>query len=78
MNCKEVVRRLSEYLDRELEPELERDLVRHLEHCEDCSLIVDTTRKTIDIYCAADPVPLPADVQDRLLRALNAKLGSTR
>ncbi len=75
MTCKEVIRRLSEYLDRELPRDLEESLERHLGHCEDCSLVVDTTRKTIDIYCKTEPMPLPPGVQERLLAALAQKFG---
>jgi len=73
--CKDVIRRLSEFLDRELAPDLARELERHLERCEDCNIVVDTTRKTIEIYCNTEPLPLPEDVRARLDRALAEKLG---
>ena len=76
MNCKGVVRELSEYLDGNLDPTLAEELNRHLEHCDDCRVVVDTTRKTIEIYCNTEPLPLPADVRQRLHRALAEKLGS--
>lgn len=69
MTCEEVVRQLSEYLDGELDPALAEQLVRHFEHCEDCGLVVNTTRKTIDLYCKAEPAPLPPEVQKQLDRA---------
>lgn len=75
MTCKEVIRKLSEYLDRELDPVLAEQLTRHLEHCEDCGLVVDTTRKTIEMYCNAEPAPLPDGVRRQLDRALAEKLG---
>ena len=75
MTCKEVIRKLSEYLDGELDPVLAEQLTRHLEHCEDCGLVVDTTRKTIEMYCNAEPTPLPDDVRRQLDRALAEKLG---
>ncbi len=75
MVCREVIRKLSEYLDGELDPILAQELSRHLEHCEDCRIIVDTTRKTIQIYCNREPAPLPDDVRQRLNRALAGKLG---
>jgi hypothetical protein len=74
VTCKEVIRRLSEYLDHELDPALEASLVRHLEHCEDCSLVVNTTRKTIDLFCNTEPLPLPQSLEERLKRALTEKL----
>ena len=50
------------------------DLERHLEHCDDCRVVVDTTKKTIQIFCNSEPVPLPADVRDRLHAALEKRL----
>jgi hypothetical protein len=32
-------------------------------------------RKTIDIYCQAEPIPLPEDVRARLHEALAKRLG---
>jgi len=74
VKCKDVIRELSEYLDGALEPAVLAEVQRHLEHCEDCQLIVDTTRKTIHLYCNSEPAPLDAKVHDRLHRALEQKL----
>jgi anti-sigma factor RsiW len=74
LNCKGVINELSEYLDGNLDPALEQELRRHLELCEDCKLVVDTTRKTIDIYCTTEAMPLPPDVRQRLEQALAQKL----
>lgn len=75
MNCKGVVRELSEFLDGDLAPNLVEELDRHLRNCKDCRLVVDTTRKTIEIFCNTEPLPLPEGVHQRLLQALASKLG---
>lgn len=69
MTCEEVIRQISEYLDGELDPALAEQLMRHFEHCEDCGLVVNTTRKTIELYCKTEPAPLPEEVQKQLDRA---------
>ena len=74
MNCKHVIRELSNYIDGELDPALKLELERHLEHCEDCTMIVDQTRKTIQIYSGSAPVDLPSEVKARLRAALHKKL----
>jgi predicted anti-sigma-YlaC factor YlaD len=74
VNCKGVIRELSSYLDGDLETAILTDLEVHLKRCEDCRLIVDTTRKTIEIYCKAEPVPLPEDVRIRLHETLIRRL----
>ena len=75
MNCRGVIRELSSYLDGDLDVTVLSDLEVHLNRCEDCRVIVDTTRKTIEIYCKADPVPLPDDVRIRLHETLVRILG---
>jgi Putative zinc-finger len=72
MNCRGVIRELSSYLDGELDRITLAEIELHLERCEDCRLVVDTTRKTIDIFCKAEPVPLPEDVRQRLHSTLLA------
>jgi predicted anti-sigma-YlaC factor YlaD len=75
VNCRGVIRELSSYLDGDLDMTVLTDLEVHLNRCEDCRLIVDTTRKTIQIYCKAEPVPLPEDVRIRLHETLIRVLG---
>ena len=74
MKCKDVVLELSNYLDKEVDAATVAEIERHLSHCEDCRLVVDTTRKTIQLYCDSEPAPLSDDVRDRLQKALEARL----
>ena len=74
MNCKGVIRELSNYIDGDLDPGLKTELERHLEHCEDCTMIVDQTKKSIEILCDSKPVELPSDVRSRLHAAMRQKL----
>lgn len=75
MVCNEVIREISNYLDGELDPELRQALELHLEYCDDCRVVVSTTRKTIELYCGKEPMSLPADIQQEIDRALAEKLG---
>ena len=75
MTCEGLIRKLSEYLDGELDPGLAEEITRHLQHCEDCGLVVNTTRKTIEMYCNSEPAPLPDEVRRQIDRALAEKLG---
>ncbi len=75
MNCKGVIRELSNYIDGELEPAIQQELERHLSHCEDCTMILDQTKKSIEILCDSEPIPLPTGLHDRLHSALRDKLG---
>jgi anti-sigma factor RsiW len=69
-----VIRQLSDYLNGELDGNVRAELERHLEHCDDCRLVVDTTQKTVEIFCKSEPVPLPRGVRERLHAALEKRL----
>jgi anti-sigma factor RsiW len=70
VNCKKVILELTSYLDGVLDSTMRIELEQHLSRCTDCRLVVDTTRKTIQIFCHSEPVPLPEDVRKRLHMAL--------
>ncbi|HEY2646591.1 MAG TPA: zf-HC2 domain-containing protein [Candidatus Acidoferrales bacterium] len=70
MNCKKVILQLTSYLDGVLDSNMRADLEEHLSGCTDCRIVVDTCRKTIQIFCNSEPVPLPEDVRSRLHTAL--------
>ena len=74
MNCKGVIIELSDYLDGELDAAARLELQQHLNKCEDCRVVVDTTRKTVQIFCNSEPVPLPPGVSQRLHAALAERL----
>lgn len=74
MNCKGVIREISDYIDGALEPAVKLELERHLGHCEDCKMVVDQTKLTVDVFCDSEPVELPADVKSRLHEALRRKI----
>lgn len=68
--CRELLGRLSDYLDGELEATLCAELEAHLARCPDCRVMVDTTRKTITLYRAQACSSLPAEVEERLYKVL--------
>ncbi len=68
--CKRLQEILGDYLDGELDPELCSELQKHLGDCEPCRVVVDTTKRTIQFYCAQRPRDIPAGVLARLLERL--------
>jgi len=74
LNCKGVIREISNYIDGDLDLAMKQELERHLEHCEDCKMVVDQTRLTVEVFCDSQPVELPGDVKSRLHDALRRKL----
>ena len=78
LTCKDFLRELSDYLDASLDALLRAKLEEHISECPNCWVIADTTRKTIQIYRGMDPYPVPADVQERLMAALERKMAAKR
>jgi len=74
LNCKSLIREISDYIDGDLDLSVKQELERHLEHCEECKMVVDQTRLTVEVFCDSKPVELPADVKARLHDALHRKL----
>jgi predicted anti-sigma-YlaC factor YlaD len=74
LDCKHVCDCISGYLDNTLPPEM-RDLVqKHLEHCEICSAILDSTRNIL-ILTADDLVfELPVGFSERLHARLDEEM----
>jgi anti-sigma factor RsiW len=74
VNCDGIIREISNYLDGELEPMMREDLEQHLKDCKHCSLTIDQTRLTMQLFCDDEVVELPADVKMRLHEGLKRKL----
>jgi anti-sigma factor RsiW len=73
INCQECWKHISSYLDGEIDRDLKRDLEQHLIFCHHCQVVVDSTRKTIDLYCDGKLFQLPGSVRDRLHAALRRR-----
>lgn len=48
--CQNLALKLSDYIDGELKGELCEQLEQHLEHCHNCQVVVNTMKKTIELY----------------------------
>jgi anti-sigma factor (TIGR02949 family) len=70
--CDHLIATISEYVDGSLSPQLCAELEKHLRECENCTVVVDTLRKTISLVqtCAEDDC-LPGEVRARLFHTLD-------
>ena len=75
MDCSELLEQLSEFIDREAREELCREIEKHLQHCHDCSIKVDRTRKVILLYQADQRIDIPVAVSEKLRIALAREYG---
>jgi anti-sigma factor RsiW len=76
LTCKDFLSELSDYLDETIDAELRTKLEKHITECPNCWVILDTTRKTIQIYKGMEPYPIPPDVENRLMKALEKKMAA--
>ena len=74
LTCKEFLQELSDYLDSTVDVELRRRLEAHISECPNCFVILDTTKRTIQVYKGMQPQALPSDVEARLMKAVERKL----
>lgn len=72
MDCNEVREKLGDYLDQEMLQELCDHLEDHLKHCRDCTVEVDSIKKTIKLYQhgSGHSIELPVRATQRLEQAL--------
>ncbi len=68
--CKTLLSELSDYIDGDLGQAMCDEIERHLAECENCRVVVDTLRKTVELYQTRGSEPLPEGVQERLYRVL--------
>ena len=76
LTCKDFLNELSDYLDESTDRELRAELEQHIAECPNCWVIADTTRRTIQVFKGYDAYPIPKDVEDRLMRALEKKMAA--
>jgi anti-sigma factor RsiW len=71
--CGNLLDSLSDYIDGDLEAELCAELEQHLQGCENCRVVVNTLRKTVELYQQIEPADssLPDAVRERLFYKLN-------
>ena len=76
LECKHVWDYISDFIDGSLPPETRELVQRHLENCEICSAILDSTRNIL-ILTADDRVfELPTGFSDRLHARLAKEINS--
>jgi predicted anti-sigma-YlaC factor YlaD len=78
LECKHVWEYISGYLDKQLDAELLAAVERHLETCEVCSAILDSTRNILILTADDRTYELPVGYSERLhLRLTEVMKSST-
>jgi hypothetical protein len=73
MTCTEFLSILDDVLDESIAAETRTEIEVHLRMCGHCEVVLDTTRKTIEIYRCHEIYELPTEVSERLHVAIIEK-----
>ena len=74
INCKHVWQHISAYIDGDVDASLRADIDRHLETCEICSAVLDSTRNVVVLVADDRVFELPAGFSERLHSRLEKEL----
>ncbi|MBI1740615.1 MAG: zf-HC2 domain-containing protein [Acidobacteriales bacterium] len=78
IDCVEVWRQISNYLDNEVEPELRAVMAAHFKDCAHCSAILDGTRNVVKLIGDGKAFEIPAPVSQRFYVKLDQHLAAPR
>jgi anti-sigma factor RsiW len=74
IDCKHVWQHISAYIDGDVDAALRAEIDRHLEHCEICSAVMDSTRNVVVLIADDRVFEIPAGYSERLHRRLDEVL----
>ena len=66
IDCKHVWEHISAYVENDVEAELRAEIDRHLETCEICSAVLDSTRNIVILIADDRVFEIPAGFSERL------------
>ncbi len=78
MKCTEFLQELTDYLDGKISENLKIELDEHLHWCHECHVVMNTTKKTIEIYRDNELYELPEGLRGRLHDAIMAKCRNSK
>jgi hypothetical protein len=78
LDCKHVWEHISEYIDNTVEAKLREEIELHLEHCEICSAILDSTRNILVLTADDRTFELPVGYSERLHERLKEEIEKSK
>lgn len=76
LTCKQFLQELNDFLDESTDRDMKLRLQAHVNECPNCFVIVDTTRRTLEVYKGMEPQAVPENVKTRLWAALEKKMAA--
>ncbi len=78
MTCTEFLKILDDVLDESIAVETRTEIEIHLRQCGHCEVVMNTTRKTIEIFQCNEVYELPTEVSERLHSVIMEKCKKVR
>jgi hypothetical protein len=78
VNCEQVWREISNYLDGEVDSELRAAIEEHVRGCQHCTAVLEGTRNVIQLYGDERMMEVPLGFSRRLHQRLESDLSSSR
>lgn len=78
MTCTEFLAILDDVLDESIAVETRTEIEIHLRQCGHCEVVMNTTRKTIEIFQCNEVYELPTEVSERLHSVIMEKCKKVR
>ncbi|MEZ5358043.1 MAG: zf-HC2 domain-containing protein [Candidatus Zixiibacteriota bacterium] len=69
-HCHDMLGKMSDYIDGELDPELCAELEKHIDGCNNCRLMVDTMKMTVKLCKDGSCEDLPQEIQEKFQKKL--------
>ena len=76
IECAEVWRQISDYLDDEVDPGLRATMSSHFKDCAHCSAVLDGTRNVVKLVGDGRAFEIPAEANQRFYKKLNDHLAA--
>jgi len=78
INCEQVWREVSDYLDGEVDPELRVAIEEHVRGCQRCTAVLDGMRNVVQLYGDERMMEVPLGFSRRLHKRLEGDMSSSR
>jgi hypothetical protein len=78
ITCDEFLAEFADYLENQVSPELRKELEVHLSECRACSVLYDSSRKTVRIVTESNSFELPRNVSDLIIDRVMSRLRTDR
>jgi len=78
MKCEHVWNYVSDYIDGSVDPQLREEIEKHLEQCEICTAIIDSTRNIVVLTGDERTFVLPLGFSERLHARLERELAAAK